>query len=192
MRDKVALFDMDGTLADYHGQLDVDLRKIGCECLPDYSTRGSIPEWLDKRMALIKSQPGWWERLPVIESGIGLLKLCHDIGFDIHIATQGPARAKNAWGEKYSWCEEHVKPIDPNYGISVTRNGKGLYYGRILVDDWPEYMESWLKNRPRGLGLMPSCSANSGFSHPQVLKYDMENWKTQELEDKIRAAYYRK
>lgn len=192
MIERVALFDMDGTIADYLGQMQEDLRKIGNEPVPEKLHGEHLPDWLDNRINLIKSRTGWWETLPFIESGKGLLELCAEIGFGVHILTQGPVRTKNAWTEKFAWCETHVKPIAPEYGISVTRNGKGLHYGRVFVDDWPPFMTEWLEHRPRGLGLMPISSENKGFSHPQVLKYDSLNWRTQELEDRLIKAYNRK
>jgi hypothetical protein len=139
----------------------------------------------------VKSRTGWWESLPVIESGMGLVQLCRDIGFSINILTQGPAINTNAWTEKYLWCEKNVRPIAPDYNMNITRGGKGLVYGRVLVDDWPPFMKAWLEHRPRGLGLMPRTPENLGFSHPQVVKYDYAEWRTPELEERLRHAYER-
>lgn len=190
--ERVALFDMDGTIADYLGKIQADLRKIGNEPVPEKLHGENLPAWLNNRINLIKSATGWWETLPFIESGKGLIELCREIGFGIHILTQGPVNTKNAWTEKFAWCETHVKSIAPEYGISVTRNGKGLHYGRVFVDDWPPFMEEWLAHRPRGLGLMPISPENKEFSHAQVLKYDPLNWRTAELEERLREAYNRK
>ncbi len=193
MADKIALFDIDGVLADYEGQIRKDLALLGEEELPDDLFSHDIPKWLDNRIKMIQSQDGWWENLPVIQSGLELIKLCVDIGFNIHILTQGPRLAKNAWTEKFAWCDKYVAPMAFDYGISVTRNGKGLHYGRLFVDDYPPYMDSWLQHRSRGLGLMPRWRINEAYSHPQVFKYDFElnNWKTQELIDRIKYAYDR-
>lgn len=188
---KLALFDMDGTIADYYGKLMTDLRNLGTEQIPDKLHGERLPDWLHNRISLIKSHPGWWESLPFIPSGKGLMELCKDIGFEIYILTQGPSNNPGAWTEKFNWCERNVKPIAPEYGISITRNGKGLHYGRVFVDDWPPYMEKWLEHRPRGLGLMPASPENVGFSHPQVIRYNPLNWRTPELEERLREAYDR-
>lgn len=58
---------------------------------------------------------------------------------------------------------------------SVEMGAKGLVYGAILVDDWPEYVERWLKHRPRGLVVMPASSNNVGYNHPNVIRYDGSN-----------------
>ena len=50
-----------------------------------------------------------------------------------------------------------------------------MVYGKVLYDDYPEYMNQWIKNRPRGLGIMPSHSHNVDFQHPNVLKSNAEN-----------------
>lgn len=191
VEDKIALFDMDGTIADYHKQMYHDLSKLGNEPLPE-KLHGEVPDWLEYRKNLISSQPGWWKSLPAIQSGIEILGLCKDIGFGIHVLTQGPRNKPLAWGEKLQWCENYVKIIDPNYGITVTRNGKGLHYGRVFVDDWPPFMLEWLEHRPRGLGLMPITPENEGFTHPQVIRYSVDNWRSSELEDKLHLVYDRK
>jgi 5'-nucleotidase len=195
MDEKVALFDLDGTLADYDGQLRRELleTKSRHEKLPKDFHSGKLPQWLTYRTDLIKSQEGWWANLPVIESGISLLKLCANIGFDVYILTQGPKRTKKAWTEKFMWCDRHIEPIAPDYGISITRNGKGLHYGRVLVDDYPPYMLDWLEHRPRGLGLMPASPSNKGFRHLQVIRYNpaADKWWSQQLEDRLRQAFER-
>ncbi len=191
MTDKIALFDMDGTIADYDSAMKTSLARLGNEEIPQDLHVDNLPPWLEARMGLIKSQRGWWKSLPVIKSGLNLMQLCADMGFNIHVLTQGPKRSKHAWAEKYEWCEEFVAPICEDYGISVTRSGKGLHYGRVFVDDYPPYMQEWLKHRPRGLGLMPTLETNKSFSYPQVYKYNPSNWKTEELIEKLKLAYDR-
>lgn len=164
MDDKIALFDIDGTIADYDLQMRRDLSRLGNESLP-VDLHGDIPDWLEARKNVISSQPGWWRGLPVISSGLEIMKFCRELGFGIHILTQGPKTKRAVWMEKYDWCDEHVASIAPDYGISITRGGKGLHYGRLFVDDWPPFMAAWLAHRPRGLGLMPITPENKGFSH---------------------------
>jgi hypothetical protein len=52
---------------------------------------------------------------------------------------------------------------------------KGLVYGALFYDDFPPYMEAWLRHRPRGLGIMPVTGYNKTFSHPNVVKWDGAN-----------------
>lgn len=59
----------------------------------------------------------------------------------------------------------------PDIPLTITRD-KGLVYGRMLVDDWPEYVERWLKWRPRGMVVMPAQPWNADYKHPNVLRYD--------------------
>jgi hypothetical protein len=69
-------------------------------------------------------------------------------------------------------------------------SGKGRVYGRVLYDDYPDYMLKWLKNRPRGLGIMPVTQANKNFTHPQVVRYDGTNHKV--VERALQAVFNRK
>jgi hypothetical protein len=68
--------------------------------------------------------------------------------------------------------------IDKNLGtdvdITITRK-KEAVYGKILVDDWPEYVLQWLEWRPRGLVIMPVQKHNISFNHPQAIHYDGSN-----------------
>ncbi len=193
MDDKIALFDMDGTIAAYDLQMRADLANLGFENLPRDLYTDGVSKEIKNAMKIVRAQPGWWRDLSVIQSGLELMKLCKEIGFRIGISTQAPRENFNAWGEKFEWCEKYVREIDPSYVMNITRGGKGLYYGRIFVDDFPRFMSDWLINRPRGLGLMPIDFGNDGFSHPQVLKYSSdENWKTPELEMRLKRAFERK
>jgi len=193
--DKIALFDLDGTIADFESAMKEDLAKISKDEveIPEILHSKKHPDYIFNRMRLIKSQRGWWENLKVIESGVEIMKLCKKIGFNIHILTQGPKDVSSnpAWGEKYVWCNNYITPIIGEFGMSVVREGKGLHYGRVLVDDYPPFMLEWLKHRPRGFGLMPITEENKDFEHPQVFKYDYDNWHSKELEDKLKEAFSR-
>jgi hypothetical protein len=166
--DKIALFDMDGTLADYEGRLREDLLRLASPGEPPPNLHWDEGEpWMDARMSLIKSQPGWWLGLSRLPSGFLVMELVREVGFSVHVLTKGPRRTAVAWGEKLLWCQRH---IDADVDITITQD-KGLVYGRVLCDDYPQYMERWLKNRPRGLGLMPETDYNRGYNHPNVIKY---------------------
>ncbi|MCA9041943.1 MAG: hypothetical protein KDA65_16435 [Planctomycetaceae bacterium] len=178
MESKIALFDMDNTLFDYEGQLRSDLAKLKSpEEVDPLNSEISIRQmtqysWISERIDLIKGTPGWWENLPVYAPGLTLFELAEEIGFSNKILTKGPARRPLAWAEK-------VKAIHRQFGdeipIDVVGQSKEGTYGRVLVDDFPEYISSWLKWRPRGLVIMPAHPHNLNFDHPNVIRYDDTN-----------------
>ena len=171
----IALFDMDGSLADYDGAMVRELAELRA---PDEAPTTRETLWLSEkrdhvlaRMRLIKGQPGWWLALDPIAMGMKVLRLCEELGFDVHVLTKGPKRHSLAWDEKVQWCQRH---IGPEVDIHVTSD-KGLVYGKLLYDDFPDYMLRWLRHRPRGLGIMPVCPQNRDFTHPNVVKWDGTN-----------------
>jgi len=100
------------------------------------------------------------------------LEVAKEIGYSISILTKAPSRKHAAWSEKVEWCATHLEDyID---GVTIAHD-KGMVYGALLVDDWPAYVEAWLKHRPRGLVIMPANGHNEGFSHPNVVRYDGSN-----------------
>jgi len=186
----IALFDMDGSLADYDGSLIRDLEELRSPGEPPLTGQSmwelAKQEYIAARMRLIKSQPGWWLGLTPIPMGMQILELCRRSGFDIHILTKGPKRLPNAWEEKVQWCQRHVsEEVD----IHITSD-KGLVYGKLLYDDYPDYMLRWLRHRPRGLGIMPVTPHNGDFAHPNVVKWDGTNLA--EVTRAIAAAKARK
>jgi 5'-nucleotidase len=167
----VALVDMDGTLCDYEGAMARDLEKIRNPQEPPLKMRESHSDpWLRERVELIRRQPGWWAGLERLKLGFDVLEELRSLEFELHILTKGPAQATSAWTEKLQWCQRHV----PDARVTVTMD-KGLVYGKVLVDDWPEYIERWLTWRPRGLVIMPAQPWNEDFRHPNVLRYDGRN-----------------
>jgi hypothetical protein len=171
----IALFDMDGSLADYEGALVRDLEELRSPGEPAV-TRESVWEiekhdYVRGRMRLIKRQPGWWLDLAPLPAGLQILELCRRIGFDVHILTKGPKRHPNAWDEKVRWCQRH---LGPDVDVHVTSD-KGLVYGKLLYDDYPDYALRWLAHRPRGLVVMPVTPHNREFAHPNVVKWDGTN-----------------
>jgi hypothetical protein len=170
---KVFLFDMDGSLADYEGTLLTDLNRLRSPDEPpltDLSVAWEQPA-LHRRIELISSQPGWWAGLPPLEAGMRLYHKAVEMGFHCQVLTKGPKRWSRAWMEKVDWCQQH---LGPEVDIHIVSN-KGLVYGVALYDDYPEYIKSWLRHRPRGLVIMPTNSGNCGFQHPNVLHYDGTN-----------------
>ncbi len=169
--DDVALFDMDGSLAGYNEALVRDLEALRspgeAEVTDENLWTLDKHDYIRNRMRLIKSQAGWWLNLPPIQAGLDVLNVCREAGFTIAILTKGPQKHSNAWAEKLLWCQQHV---GHDVDVTVTFK-KARVYGKILYDDFPDYMEAWLKRRPRGLGIMPVTPGNRNFSHPQVVMY---------------------
>lgn len=178
---RIALVDMDGTLCDYEGDLYRELKRV----LRNDETLTNTG--MKRLKEIIKNQPGFWRALPPIELGMQILEILKEVGFDIHVLTKGPYRTTSAWTEKVEWCREHI----PGTPVTITEN-KGMVYGRILVDDWPGYCESWLEWRPRGLVIMPAHPYNEGFAqqHPdRVVRTNGSNLDV--VRERIQAAYDR-
>ena len=170
-RNKIALFDMDGTLADYDGQLLKDLKLIASEHEPPPVLYADVP-YLEARRHVVTSQVGWWIKLEKFQLGWDVLELAKEIGYSISILTKGPSTKHSAWAEKIEWCNRHL--ADYVDGVTITHD-KGLVYGAVLVDNWPDYIRNWLEHRPRGLVIMPANDHNIGFTHPNVVRYDGSN-----------------
>lgn len=164
VRESVALVDMDGTVADFDGKLQDDYKAV----IGDDKVS---PETEERIKSLIKKQIGWWKNLNQIGLGTAIVEHLAQIGFRIMVLTKGPVRTTSAWTEKVEWCAKYLPYAD----VTITHD-KGLVYGKILVDDWPPYVERWLKWRPRGVVLMPDQAWNKDYSHPQVRRID--NLKT--------------
>lgn len=162
----VALFDLDGTLADYDEALDRDIKTVLPPEYEDCWRANQDKPFIKNLIKLIRSQPDWWTKLKRLQDGFELLSLLKEMGFSLNILTKGPYNHPNSWGEKVSWCREHVAGA----AVTITED-KSLVYGKILVDDWPPYVEAWLKHRPRGLVIMPDRPWNQGCEHPQIIRY---------------------
>jgi 5'-nucleotidase len=171
----IALFDLDGSLADYDGALVRDLEALRGPDEPPVTRetlwQSELQVHMLARMRLIKAQPGWWLSLAPIQMGMDVLALCERLGFAVHVLTKGPKRYAMAWDEKVRWCQEHIGP-DVDIHIS---SDKGMVYGKLMYDDCSDYMLRWLRHRPRGLGIMPAAPHNRDFSHPNVIKWDGTN-----------------
>lgn len=188
MLEDIGLFDMDGSLADYIGQLQADLLKLQAP------SEGPIEDlWLAEkqehisaRMRLIKSQVGWWRNLAPIEAGMRAFMAARELGFINNVLTKGPRHHPNAWQEKVEWCRMRLGHETP---VHITED-KGLVYGKFLYDDFPEYCLAWLRHRPRGLVIMPVNQFNSDFRHPQVVRYDGTN--LEQIKEAMRIVMKRK
>lgn len=173
--EKVIAFDLDGTLADYSGELSRQMNWIREPNTEPVYTADSFggqrhPEWFENRRTLITSKVEFWQNLALLSDGMQIFDIAtKEIGFTPHILTQGPSRKSEAWEGKHRWCLEHFPGVD----LTVTRN-KGLFYARVLVDDWPEYVFAWLEHRPRGLAIVPARSWNKDIkAHPNIIRVSM-------------------
>lgn len=162
----IALFDMDGTLVDFDGAMQRELAELRGPAEP-VDTSDTQP-WIRARRQLIKRVPGFWKKLAPIGAGFDLLELAGDVGFACHILTKHPKDIPGAASEKLEWCEKHV----PGMPVHLSSD-KGMVYGRMLVDDWPPYVEAWLKWRPRGLVISVAQPWNEGIEKlsPNIIRY---------------------
>lgn len=168
----IALFDMDGTLFDYEGFLAHELERIRNPLEPQtaFNFQGN-PKYLQNRINLITHSEDFWENLPKLKLGWDILNIARELNYRIMILTQGPKKNPAAWSGKKKCIDKH---FGEDFDITLTRD-KGLVYGKILVDDYPEYIKRWLSWRERGLVIMPSNENNKNYSHPQVIRYDGTN-----------------
>lgn len=187
----IALIDLDGTLADFNGAMRSQMVELAT---PFEITRYPNLEnedlpWVKARRKLIKKQPGFWENLAPIPEGFAVLQKLREHEFELNVLTKGPFSTPSAWAEKVSWCQKHV----PDAQVTVTQD-KGIVYGRLLFDDWPEYILRWLTWRPRGLVIMLDHPYNQEFQHPNVFRYrrglQAEEWQKQDksLDRVLKAA----
>jgi len=189
MADAIALVDMDGTLCDFDGAMQSGLESLRG---PDEDPRLSdlmyedIP-YIKARRKLIKSQPGFWRNLKPFKLGFDILEELDHLKFSTFILTKGPKHVDAAWTEKKEWCRQHV----PHLPIIMSED-KGLVYGKVLVDDWPLYIDRWLERRPRGLVIAPAHTHNVGIEEKypnNVIRYDGSNMDQVRLRlVKIRAT----
>jgi len=172
-QENIALFDMDGTLCDYDKELFGELEKLRSPYEKVYRLpiRDEAPDYIRNRADLIKSSESWWENLPRFQLGWDVLEIATKLDYKIMILTQGPRRNSVSWSGKKKWIDNN---LGPDIDITITRD-KGIVYGKVLVDDYPVYIERWLEWRKRGLVIMPANESNKGFSHKQVIRYDGSN-----------------
>lgn len=168
----VALFDMDGTLADYSGELCRRLELMRSPHEPEkpspHYVWEQVPDYLRERMKAIRDNPGFWVNLPPLDAGFQVLEEAHRLGFQIEVLSKGPRHSPIAWMEKLQWCDRYLERF-PHH-VTITMD-KGLVYGKLLVDDYPEYALRWLRWRKRGTVILPDQPWNQGFTHPQVYRY---------------------
>jgi len=179
--DNIADIDLDGSVAHFMGRLREHLDLMQSPGDPEITDEliENPPPWLDYRMRCIKKQPGFWRNLDPIPLGLRVVAVIRRVGYRLNTLTKGPRRTTSAWTEKVEWSHEHL----PDAMVTVTED-KGLVYGKVLFDDYPDYITGWLKWRKRGLVLMLDQPWNQGFEHPNVIRVT----GTPENMQQIRAA----
>lgn len=188
--DNIALIDLDGTVADCDGALQEQQALLRSPDEPPFQDRysgGGEPAYIEARRKLIQRQPGFWRNLRPLTLGFQVVGKLRDIGFNLHVLTKGPKGNGAAWGEKLDWSREHI----PDALVTVGSD-KSLVYGKILVDDFPEYFEKWLRVRPRGLVVCVAQAWNIQYAddvHPNVFRYDGTNYEA--LCGRLQQAYNR-
>ena len=165
---------MDGTLFDYDLGLKKELDKICSPNEPEIKLYfNDNPLHIKNRIDLITRSESWWENLPKLNLGWDILKIVNELNYKVHILTQGPRKNSAAWSGKKKCIDKH---FGEDFDLTLTRN-KGLVYGKVLVDDYPEYIGRWLEWRKRGLVIMPANEFNKNYSNSQLIRYDGKNLK---------------
>lgn len=171
----VALFDLDGTLADFDGSMRHTMEAIATPGEKAYyEEQSDEPPFITARRRLVKTQPGFWENLPKFQLGFDILEKTILLKYSHTIVSKGPRKNPTAWAEKIRWCEKNLPMESIDFKISLVED-KGHHYGKVLVDDFIPYVERWLEWRPRGLVIMPAHDRNASFKHPNVVRYDGTN-----------------
>lgn len=156
----IGLFDLDGTLADFDKSMLAHLAMLrGPEEDPkhDETAYEGFPH-MRARRRLIKQLPGFWRNFERLQAGFEILTIMNELKFSNYILSKSPRKFPLAASEKMSWCIEHV----PHMPVILSEE-KALVYGKVLVDDWPEYVEAWIKYRPRGLVISVAQRWNEGI-----------------------------
>lgn len=170
----IALFDLDGTLADFHSAMDAGMRALASPAELAAGTyfpaEDTEEPHIRERRRIVKAKPGFWRNLKPIALGFKVLTAAIEEGYSINILTKAPRLNFPAWSEKVEWCHMHL-PASSSFSVNLVED-KGLVYGRVLVDDFPPYIERWLAWRPRGVVLMPRQPWNAQYSHEQVVPVD--------------------
>jgi hypothetical protein len=194
----IALFDMDGTLFDYDYTMRTWLKKLASPgeginwddpSLDPHAIGDAARPWVQARIDMIRNTPGWWRDLPKLQLGWDLHRVAKGLGFDVHILTKGPSSRPHAWQEKVECLRKHFDPKEITIHITEQKAGR---YGRVLVDDYPDYVQQWLEHRKRGLVIMPKNKSNENFNHPNVIHYDGSAASLDKCTTALAAAFERK
>lgn len=178
--DRLALIDLDGTVADYDTKMKRELAKLVAP-----GETGVQGEYLENRRKLVRSKPGFYLNLKPLKRGFEVLDLVRTIGFELVVLTKASVDVPTSWSEKVQWARKHL----PDASITISQT-KELVYGRVLVDDWPEYYEPWLQNRPKGIVIAVAHPHNDRpTKDPRIIRYDGTN--LDQVQEALIKAYNR-
>lgn len=169
-----AAFDLDGTLADYSGELSRRMNKIRAESeheyQPDYfDNKRTWPEFVEERRSLITGMEEFWTSLPILEDGLAVLRVLESMSVKVFILSKGPRTKPEAWSGKNKWATKHF----PHLTLNVV-SSKGEFDADILVDDYPAYIAEWLAKHRNGLAIAPARPWNRELDGaPNVLRVTM-------------------
>lgn len=186
--DRIALIDMDGTVVDLEKALRDATDPMRAPGEPPFQPSPTgwrdYPQHIEARRNVVKKIPGFWRTLPRLEMGFDIIEELRALGFGLHVLTKGPSTKTHVWGEKVDWCREHL----PDATVTVTEI-KTFTYGRVFVEDFPDFFEPWLVHRPRGLVIAIAQPWNAHVDHPNVLRYDGTNRR--QIREALKRAYDR-
>ncbi len=136
----IGLFDLDGVACDHDGALRRDYNLIKSPTDPPLTHHDKTPGYVQERIRMIRNQKGWWENLEPLTLGFEILEELRRLNYEIHILTKGPSSSLNAFTEKARWVEKHIGRIGQEVYMNISGD-KSINYGKVLVDDWPKYLE---------------------------------------------------
>lgn len=161
--EKIALIDLDGTIANLDKALSTSLDAMQRPGEADWRGISRDEPWLEARRHAVMQHSEFWENLEPINEGMIVLDMLRTIGFKCKILSKGPSKSPDAWTGKFRWCTKHV----PGIPVILTQDKSGEY-GRVLFDDYPHYYESWLDHRPRGLVIALATDYNEHIPNKYV------------------------
>lgn len=169
----VALFDLDGTLADLDRQLADDMNRIKGPDEPDFVAAlpgQKSPPHIKARKIMIFNQPDWWEQLPRYQPGWDVLEMVRQAGLQVQIASKPSMDCHDSAAQKLRWVERHLGKV-----VTHLSGDKGMIQADLLVDDWVQYVARWLELNPQGRAILPLHSWNQDFRHDRAIHYDGTN-----------------
>lgn len=187
----IGLIDLDGSVTNFDKAMQAGLQALrspGEDATLDEKSYEDVPHMRARRQ-LLKSQPGFWRNLEPMPLGLQVVEEMRRQNFRLHVLSKGPISVPAAWMEKVEWCHRHL----PDVKITLTED-KSLQYGRVLLDDWPPYIEAWLSRRPRGFVIAVAQPWNVDIEQRfpgRVQRYDGSPTSFQLMQINILEARHR-
>jgi 5'(3')-deoxyribonucleotidase len=111
---RVALVDLDGTVADWDSKMETELRLLESpiESVKWHVDFSDDESYLDYRRKLVKTQPGFYRNLEPIKLGFDIVELLRKIGFELVVLTKASEKYPETWGEKVEWAQRYLPKIN--------------------------------------------------------------------------------